>query len=167
MEKKRISLIFIILGLVMIALPLLGLISVGLITGFILIFAGLGLITGGSFDMQDSKTSRILKVGLGFIITFIGMVFAVSPEIFTSIVGLLIWLVGGVLIIGGIVEIITKSTNNRWNGAISLIFGLAYVIIGSLITSDPRILGFIIGLWLLITGIMIFMDDKSVGKNNK
>jgi len=162
MEKKRISLIFIILGLAVIALPLLGLISVSLITGFIIIFAGLGLITGGSFDMHDTRNSRILKVGLGLILTFIGMVFAVSPEIFSSIVGLLIWLVGGVLIIGGIVEIITKSTNNRWNGTISLIFGLVYVIIGSLITSDPRILGVIIGLWLLITGIIILKEDKEV-----
>ncbi len=160
MEKKNvISLVFIILGLFALAFPLLGLIPISVGTGFIIIIASIGFIVDGLFEMDENMNLRILKIILGVIALFIGMAFVVNPGLFSWLTGFLVWIIGLFLIIGGISEIIMKQTFSRWNGVIALIFGLLYVIIGSIITY-PTVLGALIGLWLLITGILIFFTEE-------
>ncbi|MGF7118341.1 DUF308 domain-containing protein [Methanobacterium oryzae] len=155
MEKNGMALVFIILGLFVLAFPLLGLIPISVITGFIVLIAGIGLIISGLMERDDNRSLRILKLILGVITFFLGMAFVVNPGLFSWLTGLLVWIIGLFLIISGIIEIITKSGGSRWNGVIALIVGLLYTIIGNFIT-DPRALGALIGLWLLITGVLMF-----------
>jgi uncharacterized membrane protein HdeD (DUF308 family) len=68
-------------------------------------------------------------------------------------------MVGIFLIIAGIIGIFTKAGNNRWNGVVAIVMGLIYIIVGNFI-SDPRVLGALIGLWLLITGILMLFQNE-------
>ncbi|MGF7118343.1 DUF308 domain-containing protein [Methanobacterium oryzae] len=159
MEQKYLALILIVLGLIVLAFPLLGIIPLGLITGFIVLFLGLGLIFAGITDMSISKGMAIIELILGIIALILGLGIMFMPGLFAWLVGFLVWIVGLFLIIAGIIGIITKSGGSRWNGVIALIIGIIYIVVGNLI-SDPKILGVLIGLWLLITGIlMLFMKD--------
>lgn len=48
------------------------------------------------------------------------------------------------------------SASSRWNGVIAIVIGLIYVIAGTFL-ANPIVLGTLIGLWLIITGAVMFM----------
>jgi membrane protein HdeD len=159
MENKGTAILLIILGLIILAVPILGLIPLSLITGFIVLFLGLGLILSGIATMGESAGMGILEIILGIIALVLGIGFIFNPGLFSWLVGFIVWIVGLFLIIAGIIGLISGAGGNRWNGAIALIIGILYVIIGTLV-ANPQVLGALIGLWLLITGIlMLFMKD--------
>lgn len=141
------------------AVPLLGIIPLSLIAGFIVLFLGLGLILSGIATMGESFGMGILEIILGIIALVLGIGFIFNPGLFSWLDGFIVWIVGLFLIIAGIIGVISGAGGNRWNGAIDLIIGILYVIIGTLV-ANPQVLGALIGLWLLITGIlMLFMKD--------
>jgi len=159
MEKNGTAIILIILGLIVLAFPLIGIIPLSLITGFIVLFLGIGLIIAGIAEMGESIGYGLLMLILGIIALILGIGFIFNPGLFSWLVGFIIWIVGLFLIIAGIMGIITKSGGSRWNGVIALIIGIIYVIVGTFV-ANPVILGVLIGLWLLITGIlMLFMKE--------
>lgn len=159
MEKNGSAIILIILGLIVLAFPLLGIIPLSLITGFIVLFLGIGLLLAGIAEMGESASLGILEIVLGIIALILGIGFIFNPGLFSWLVGLIVWIVGIFLIIAGIMGIFTNAGGSRWNGVIALIIGILYVIIGTFV-ANPIILGALIGLWLLITGIiMLFVKE--------
>jgi uncharacterized membrane protein HdeD (DUF308 family) len=74
------------------------------------------------------------------------------------VAGYLVIIVGLFLIIAGIMGIVTKAGNSRWNGVVALIIGILYLIVGELFKTNATYLGILIGLWLLIVGIMMLFQ---------
>jgi membrane protein HdeD len=159
MQKNVTALILIILGLIVIAFPLLGLVPIAVISGFIVLFLGIGLLIGGIMEMGESAGLGILEIILGIIALILGVGFIVNPGLFSWLVGFIVWIVGLFLVIAGIVGVISKTGGSRWNGVIAIIIGLLYIVVGTLI-KNPVILGVLIGLWLLITGILMLMAKE-------
>lgn len=155
MQKTATALILIILGLIVLAFPLLGLLPFSIITGFIVLILGIGLLIGGIMEMGESAALGILEIILGIIALVLGIGFIVNPGLFSWVAGFIVWIAGLFLIIAGIVGILSKTGGSRWNGVIALIIGIIYIIVGTLI-ANPVILGILIGLWLLISGILTF-----------
>jgi uncharacterized membrane protein HdeD (DUF308 family) len=159
MQKTGTALVLIILGLIVLAFPLLGLIPLSLITGFLVLILGIGLIIGGIVQIGESAALGILIIILGIIALILGIGFIFNPGLFSWLVGFIVWIVGLFLIIAGIIGILSKAGGSRWNGVVAVIIGIIYIIVGTLI-KDPVILGALIGLWLLISGIvMLFMKE--------
>jgi uncharacterized membrane protein HdeD (DUF308 family) len=159
MENKGIALVLIILGIIFMAVPVLGILPFSLITGFIVLLLGVGLIVGGITTMGESAGMGIIGIILGIIALALGIGFIINPGLFSWLVGFLVWIVGLFLIIAGILGILSGAGGSRWNGVIALIIGVIYIIVGSLV-ANPQILGALIGLWLLISGIvMLFARD--------
>jgi uncharacterized membrane protein HdeD (DUF308 family) len=159
MQKMGSAIILIILGLIVLAFPLIGVVPAAVITGFLVLILGLGLLFGGIAEMGESASLGILEIILGIIALILGIGFIFNPALFSFVAGLIVWIVGIFLIIVGIVGIFTKAGNSRWNGVLALIIGLLYVIVGSLFASNPVYLGVLIGLWLLIMGIMMLFSN--------
>ena len=69
------------------------------------------------------------------------------------------YLAGILLIIVGLVSLINNRTSRYgfYIGIAGVVLGLLYIIIGSFI-SNPIILGTLIGLWLVISGVLKLMD---------
>jgi len=155
MQKTATALILIILGLIVLAFPLLGLLPFSIITGFIVLILGIGLLIGGIMEMGESAGLGILEIILGIIALVLGIGFIVNPGLFSWVAGFIVWIAGLFLIIAGIIGILSKTGGSRWNGVIALIIGIIYIIVGTLI-ANPVILGILIGLWLLISGILTF-----------
>lgn len=159
MQKTGTALVLIILGLIVLAFPLLGLIPLSLITGFLVLILGIGLLIGGIAQIGESAGLGILLIILGIIALILGIGFIFNPGLFSWLVGFIVWIVGLFLIIAGIIGIMSKAGGSRWNGVVAVIIGAIYIIVGILI-KDPVILGALIGLWLLISGIvMLFMKE--------
>jgi uncharacterized membrane protein HdeD (DUF308 family) len=159
METKGNAWIFIILGLFVLIFPLLGVIPFSIITGLIVLILGIGLLINGLMEMGENAGLGILQLIFGVIAFILGLGFIINPGLFSWLIGVLVWIAGLFLIITGIMGIFTKAGGNRWNGIIALIIGLIYIIVGNLI-ADPRILGALIGLWLLITGILMLFQKE-------
>jgi membrane protein HdeD len=157
MEKTGNAVVLIILGLIVLAFPLLGLIPYALITGFVVLILGIGLLLSGIMEMGESFGLGILEIILGIIALILGIGFIFNPTLFGWLAGFIVWIVGLFLIIAGIIGFISKEGGSRWNGIIAIIIGLLYVIIGNLFKDNPALLGVLIGLWLLIMGIMMLV----------
>ncbi|BDZ69931.1 DUF308 domain-containing protein [Methanobacterium petrolearium] len=157
MERKTLAIVLIILGLIVLAFPLLGLIPIAVLTGLGVAFMGIGLILAGFSDREVSSGLGLLEIVLGIIALVLGLGFILNPGLFSFIAGLLVALAGLFLIIIGIVAVFTKTGGSRWNGVVAIIIGLVYIIFGYII-KDPFWLGVLIGLWLLLTGIIMFFQ---------
>ena len=158
MGKNATGILLIILGLIVLALPLAGLIAVSLLTGFGVALLGIGLLIFGYRDMKESTALGIIELILGIIALILGIGFMVNPALFSFVAGLIIYIAGLFLVIVGLVAIFT-SKGARWSGVVTLIIGLIYLVLGYLV-SDPFYLGILIGLWLLIVGIMTMLQKE-------
>lgn len=159
MQKLGSAIVLIILGIIVMAFPLIGVVPAAVITGFLVLVLGLGLLFSGIVEMGDSAGLGILEVLLGIIALVLGIGFIFNPGLFSFVAGLIVYIVGIFLIIVGIIGVITKAGDSRWNGVVALIIGLLYVIVGTLFASNPVYLGILIGLWLLIMGIMMLFSN--------
>lgn len=159
MQKMGSAIILIILGIIVIAFPALGYVTASVITGFLALFLGLGLLLGGILEMSESAGLGILEIILGIIALILGIGFIVNPGLFAAVAGFMVYIIGIFLVIAGIIGIVTKSGNSRYPGLVAFIIGILYLIIGIAI-KNPVYLGVLIGLWLLIMGIMmLFQGD--------
>ena len=158
MQKMGSAIILIILGLIVLAFPILGVVPAAVITGFLVLILGMGLLFGGIAEMGESAGLGIIEIILGIIALILGIGFIFNPALFSFVAGVIVYLVGIFLIIAGIMGIVTKAGNSRWNGVVALIIGLLYIIVGAAFASNPLYLGILIGLWLLIVGIMMLFQ---------
>lgn len=159
MEKNSIAFLLIILGLIVLFCPILGIIPFSIITGFIVLFLGIGLLISGISEMGESAGLGILEIILGIIALILGIGFIINPGWFSWLVGFIVWIVGLFLIIAGIMGVLSKTGGSRWNGIIALIIGIIYLIIGTFV-ANPLILGALIGFWLLISGILMLFTKE-------
>ncbi len=159
MEKTGNAIILIILGLIVLAFPLLGVIPFSVLTGVAVLFLGLGLLFMGAAAIGESMVMGIVELILGFLALILGLGFVFNPALFSFVAALFVFIAGIFLVIAGIVAIASKTLGNRWTGIVALVLGIIYIIVAAFI-KDPLYLGILIGLWLLITGIiMLFQKD--------
>ncbi|MDD1774594.1 MAG: DUF308 domain-containing protein, partial [Methanobacterium sp.] len=120
MGRNATGILLIILGLIVLVLPLAGLITVSLLTGFALALLGIGLLVFGVNDLKESAALGIAEIILAIIAILFGIGFMVYPGFFSFVAGLLIYLAGIFLVIIGLIAIFTAK-GARWNGVITLI----------------------------------------------
>lgn len=153
MRRLGIGIILIILGLIVLAFPALGLVPAAIVTGFLVLFLGLGLLFMGIMEIGQRLSLGIIEIIIAIIAIGLGIGFIVDASLFAFVAGFIVYIVGIFLIIAGIINLITKS-DTRWTGIVAIIIGLLYLIIGTLVAHNPLYLGILIGLWLLIMGII-------------
>ena len=157
MQTKTSGLILIILGLIIIAFPILGILPFSLLLGISLLFLGIGLLIAGIIEIRASSSMGIVELILGIIAVVLGVGFIINPGLFSFLVALLIYIAGIFLIIMGIMAFFARI-RNKWVSIVPIILGLIYIFIGSIV-ANPFYLGALIGLWLLITGIVLLFQD--------
>ena len=106
-----------------------------------------------------NKSGAIIDLILGIILLFLSLGLIFNPNLFAFLAEISLYLAGIVLIIVGVVALV----NNRharfgfYIGVSGIILGLLYIIVGTYV-ADPIILGTLIGLWLVITGVLKIID---------
>lgn len=159
MERMGNAIVLIILGLIVLAFPLLGVIPLSVLTGIAVVFLGLGLLFMGVGSIGESAAMGIVEIILGFLALIFGLGFIFNPHLFSFVAALFVFIAGIFLIIAGIAAIATRTLGNRWTGLVAVILGIIYLIIAYFI-KNPLYLGILIGLWLIITGIIMLFQRE-------
>jgi uncharacterized membrane protein HdeD (DUF308 family) len=159
MQKIGSALVLIVLGLIIIAFPLLGVIPFSVLTGLAVLFLGVGFLSAGISAMGENKAMGIVELTLGVLAIILGLGFVFYPGLFSVVAAVFVFIAGLFLIISGIVALVTKVGGNIWTGVIALILGIVYLIV-AVFVANPLYLGILIGLWLLITGILMLVQKE-------
>lgn len=159
-NNKWISIIAIILGLIIVVCPFLGVSDSKNIIGISILLLGIFMIFSGYSNLDYDKTKSIVYMVLGviFIIFSLGLIFVLG--VFVALESILIYIAGIFLAIVGLV-ILIQNRNAKigfWIGIIGVVLGVIYLVIGTYMR-DSNILSFLIGLWLIITGVLKLIDN--------
>ncbi|MDD1774649.1 MAG: DUF308 domain-containing protein [Methanobacterium sp.] len=161
MHKMAVALILVILGLIVIAFPFLGVIPIAVLSGFLVLVLGFGLILTGIFKLGENDLPvGILMLILGTIALILGIGLSFNPPLFTWLVDFVVLIMGIFLIIEGMGRILSRTKDIC--GVKNIIIGIVIIIVGLFLTSYAWLIVILIGLWLLSTGIrMIYLRMKN------
>ena len=159
MKSKFISLLAIILGLMIIIFPILGVIGVADLIGLSILLISIYLLVVGVSIIDYNKSGAVLDLTLGLILLFLSICLIFDFEILGALAQITLYLAGIMLIVVGVVSLINnrQSRYGFYIGIAGVVLGLLYIVIGTYIT-NPIILGTLIGLWLIISGVLKLMD---------
>lgn len=158
MDKKIGSaLVLIVLGVIIIAFPVLGVVPFAVLTGLAVLFLGVGLIAAGLTTLDENRGMGAVELTLGVLAIILGIGFIFDPSLFSFVAAIFVFIAGLFLIVSGIVALSTRVGGNLWTGLIAIILGIVYLLVAVFI-ANPFYLGLLIGLWLLITGIMMLFQ---------
>ena len=159
MKSKFISLLAIILGLMIIIFPIMGVVGVADLIGLSILLISIYLLVVGVAIIDYNKTGAILDLVLGMILLFLSISLIFNFAILGALAQITLYLSGIMLIIVGVVSLINnrQSRYGFYIGIAGVVLGLLYIVIGTYI-ADPIVLGTLIGLWLVISGVLKLMD---------
>lgn len=157
-SEKYSSIIMIILGIIALLFPMLSTGAIGFMSGIVLILLAAGFIIAGISELILTKYYGLAYIILGILSMVLACCFIFNPALVSGILGFMIYIFGILLIALGIILFFIGPLGIL--GIITLIYGILTIIVGYFI-NDPRMLGTLIGLWLLIFGISsLFLDNK-------
>ena len=159
-KQTTLSIIAIILGIITIAFPMLGVIGAADILGLSVLLLAIFLLANGVSEVEYNTTRGLINTILGLIMLIISLGLIFNPSIFAFLTALTIYLAGIFLIIIGLIIIVGNRDNKYgfWMGILGILLGVIYIIIGTYI-NNPLILGSLIGIWLIVTGILNLLDN--------
>ena len=145
MRKEFVNIFAIFFGILIIALPVLGIVAAKDLLGLSILLISIFLLVLGVAGIDYKKWGAILYIILGIIMLLfsIGLIF--KPELFSSLAEILFYATGIFLIIIGVISLINNRTSKYGFiiGIVAILIGVIYIIIGSLV-SDPIILGYLL-----------------------
>lgn len=159
-KQTTISIIAIILGILIIAFPMLGVIAASDILGLSVLLLAIFLLANGVSEVEYNTTRGLINTILGILMLIISLGLIFNPSIFAFLTALTIYLAGIFLIIIGFIIIVGNRDNKYgfWMGILGIVLGVIYIILGTYI-NNPLILGSLIGIWLLVTGVLNLLDN--------
>lgn len=159
-KQTTISIIAIILGIIIIAFPMLGVITAADILGLSVLLLAIFLLANGVSEVEYNTTRGLINTILGIIMLIISLGLIFNPSIFAFLTALTIYLAGIFLIIIGLIIIVGNRDNKYgfWMGILGIVLGVIYIILGTYI-KNPLVLGSLIGIWLLVTGVLNLLND--------
>ena len=159
MKTKFVSLLAILLGLIIIIFPVLGLIGVSSLIGLSILLMSIYLLVIGVTIIDYNTSGAILDLFLGIILLLLSISLIFNPALLGFLAEITLYLAGIMLIIVAVASLI-NNRNSRYGfyiGIIGIILGVLYISIGTYL-ANPIILGSLIGIWLVISGILKLMD---------
>lgn len=159
MKTKFVSLLGILLGLIIIIFPILGLISVSALIGLSVLLMSIYLLVVGVAIIDYNRTGSILDLILGLILLFLSICLIFNPALIGFLTEITLYLAGIMLIVVAVVSLINNRASRYgfYTGIAGIVLGLLYIVIGTYI-SNPIVLGTLIGIWLVISGVLKLMD---------
>ena len=159
MKSKFISILAMVLGLIIIIFPIMGVIGVADLIGLSILLISIYLLVVGVAIIDYNKRGAILDIILGMVLLIVSLCLIYNVGIFGFLAQITLYLAGIMLIVVGLVSLINnrQSKYGFYIGIAGVVLGLLYIVIGTYI-ADPIVLGILIGLWLIISGVLKLMD---------
>ncbi|MDO5824769.1 MAG: DUF308 domain-containing protein [Methanosphaera sp.] len=156
-HEKYSSIILIILGIIALLFPMISTEAIGFLSGIVIILLAAGFIIAGISELILTKYFGLIYIIFGILAMIFACYLIFDPAFVSGMVGLMVYLFGILLIALGIILFFIGPIGIV--GIITLLYGILTVIVGFFI-NDPKILGTLIGLWLLILGITSLFTKK-------
>ena len=159
MKSKFVSLLAILLGLIIIIFPAMGVIGVSSLIGLSVLLVSIYLLVVGVAIIDYNTSGSIIDLILGMTLLFLSICLIFNPALLGFLTEISLYLAGIMLIIVGLASLINNRTSRYgfYIGIAGIILGVLYIIIGTYV-SNPIILGSLIGVWLIISGVLKLMD---------
>jgi uncharacterized membrane protein HdeD (DUF308 family) len=154
MKTKFISLLAVIFGLIIIIFPIMGLIGVGSLIGLSVLLMSIYLFVVGVSIIDYNTSGAILNLIMALILLFVSFGLIFNPMLLGFLTEITMYIAGIMLIVVALVSLI-NNRNSRYGfyiGIAGIVLGLLYIVIGTYL-SNPIILGALIGIWLVISGV--------------
>ncbi len=154
MKNSIMGILAIILGILVMVFPMAGVVAVSFFTGFVVVMLAIWFLIAGAAEMYGSRLIGVLFVILGIVSLIIGFGLIFNSAIFAFLTGVVLYLAGILMIIAGVISLLGgwDAKYRVWAGVLGIVLGIIYIILGTF-AFDPVYLGFLIGIWLLLTGI--------------
>ncbi len=159
MKTKFVSLLAILFGLIIIIFPILGLIGVSSLIGLSVLLISIYLLIVGVAIIDYNRSGALLDLILGVILLFLSICLIFNPALIGFLTEITVYLAGIMLIIVAVASLINNRTSRYgfYIGIAGIVLGLLYIVIGTYV-SNPIVLGTLIGIWLVISGVLKLMD---------
>jgi len=146
----------IILGIVVIAFPYISILTFSVVAGIGILILGMWFLVLTFEVWEDSKATSIAYLILGIIAIVTGIGMMGNIEAFSFLASFIIYLAGFWMIFAGTLAIFNGiTTYERGWGAIGIILGITYLIVG-IYALNPYYLALLIGIFLILDGIRLF-----------
>jgi uncharacterized membrane protein HdeD (DUF308 family) len=160
MKTKFISLLAVIFGLIIIIFPIMGLIGVGSLIGLSVLLMSIYLFVVGVSIIDYNTSGAILNLIMALILLFVSFGLIFNPMLLGFLTEITMYIAGIMLIVVALVSLI-NNRNSRYGfyiGIAGIVLGLLYIVIGTYL-SNQIILGALIGIWLVISGVLNLLDN--------
>ena len=159
MKTKFISLLGILLGLIIIVFPVMGVIGVSSLIGLSVLLMSVYLLVIGVSIIDYNTRGSILDLFLGIVLLLLSICLIFNPALLGFLAEITLYLAGIMLIVVGLVSLINNRVSRYgfYIGIAGVVLGLLYIIIGTYI-ANSIVLGTLIGMWLIISGVLKLMD---------
>lgn len=158
LSEKFSSIIMIILGIIALLFPMISTETIGFISGIVVILLAAGFIIAGISELILTKYFGLMYIILGILSIIFAYYLIFDPAVVSGIIGFMIYIFGLILIFLGLCWFLIGPLGIV--GIVTLIYGFITVLVGFYV-NDPRILGTLIGIWLLISGILSLFTGKA------
>jgi uncharacterized membrane protein HdeD (DUF308 family) len=146
----------IILGLMVIAFPLISVFTVSVLAGLGVLFLGIWFLVQTFAVWEDSKAASIAYLILGILGIVAGIGLIGNIVAFSFLASFILYLAGFFLLMSGILTLFTgEGGAAKGVGGLGIIIGILYIILG-MYAWNPFYLAVLIGIWLIISGIFQF-----------
>ncbi len=151
----------VILGILVIAFPLLSVFTASVLAGLAIMFLGIWLLVQSFGTWGASKGASIAYLLLGLIAVVCGIGLFGHVLAFSALASFWLYFAGFFLIISGIMSLFAKEgVAGKGAGGMGVILGILYIILGAY-AWNPYYLALLIGIWLIIDGIALFFVSPS------
>lgn len=156
-----VGILAIILGLMVIAFPLISVFTFSVLAGLGVLILGIWFLVQSFHIWESSKGGSIAYLILGIIAIIAGIGLVGNILALSFLASFILYLAGFFLLMSGILTLFAgEGGSAKGVGVFGIILGILYIILG-LYAWDPIYLAFLIGIWLVISGIFqLFAPGK-------
>jgi membrane protein HdeD len=153
----------IILGLMVIAFPLISVFTFSVLAGMGVLILGIWFLVQAFSVWENSKGVSIAYLILGIIAIIAGIGLVGNILALSFLASFILYLAGFFLFISGVITLFTgEGGSAKGVGVLGILIGIIYLILG-LYAWDPFYLALLIGIWLIISGVFeIFKPQEEI-----
>lgn len=148
MEPNKLAgILSIILGLIFIICPVLSTATLSIFIGLSLVFFGIALVVSGF---------TAFNIIIGILAIIVGLRFIFNIEALSFIFGIQFYVIGIILVLGGIVGLVSDSGISKIASVLIIIIGIISFALGGFSIEQPLFAIILIGVALIIEGIGLY-----------
>ena len=161
MNERNSAILMIIIGIIALAFPTTPVATLGIILAIIVFLIAIALIIRGAIEFSNTRLLGGASIILGILCLILGYELAFNPPFVANLISVIIYILGLLIIIAGVASLVMgRFTAFSAVGLSTILFGIITILVGFFV-NDPRILGGVIGVWLIISGVLSLFTDPN------